>query len=212
MTSNQPKRRNGQLPSCEPCRIAKIRCDHGQPHCSRCVKRDLTGRCYYHPAPLTSTEQHPQKKQRRQTPIERRPPRDLHPRPTSSPASPSVRDGDFDSATGLVDLGTCGLPFDTGATLPVLPREFASLTKDGVSCPPTASRITEYLVFEGAKVLEFVLSSLRILEPVLDALNNDYSGGFCGNRVFAHVRPQLRASDKSLSPYLSISSLVSRFR
>ncbi|KAK4505168.1 hypothetical protein PRZ48_003131 [Zasmidium cellare] len=45
-------RRNGKAASCEPCRKAKIRCDHQKP-CGRCTSRGLTARCIYHPAPLT---------------------------------------------------------------------------------------------------------------------------------------------------------------
>lgn len=45
-------RRNGKAASCEPCRKAKIRCDHQKP-CSRCQHRGLANRCIYHPAPLT---------------------------------------------------------------------------------------------------------------------------------------------------------------
>ncbi|RHZ58701.1 hypothetical protein CDV55_105887 [Aspergillus turcosus] len=46
-------RRNGQLPSCEPCRISKLRCDHTKPICNRCVRRGKSDACVYHPAPLT---------------------------------------------------------------------------------------------------------------------------------------------------------------
>ncbi|CDM32811.1 Zn(2)-C6 fungal-type DNA-binding domain [Penicillium roqueforti FM164] len=47
------------LASCEPCRKDKVRCDHAQPVCKRCQKRGFTGRCFYHPAPLTSTRRQP---------------------------------------------------------------------------------------------------------------------------------------------------------
>ncbi|GFG20960.1 hypothetical protein IFM61606_00909 [Aspergillus udagawae] len=46
-------RRNGKSPSCEPCRIAKVRCDHAAPICQRCQIRGIGNLCYYHPAPLT---------------------------------------------------------------------------------------------------------------------------------------------------------------
>lgn len=46
-------RRNGKLPSCEPCRKAKIACDHLTPVCGRCLKRGDTAACVYHPAPMT---------------------------------------------------------------------------------------------------------------------------------------------------------------
>ncbi|GFG20015.1 hypothetical protein IFM5058_10423 [Aspergillus udagawae] len=47
------RRRNGKPASCEPCRKDKVRCDHGRPVCSRCLRRGSTTRCFYHPAPLT---------------------------------------------------------------------------------------------------------------------------------------------------------------
>ncbi|KAJ5314094.1 uncharacterized protein N7443_000978 [Penicillium atrosanguineum] len=56
------RRRNGKLASCEPCRKDKVRCDHAQPVCKRCQQRGFTGRCFYHPAPLTSaTRRRPDK-------------------------------------------------------------------------------------------------------------------------------------------------------
>ncbi|KAJ5757561.1 uncharacterized protein N7511_006255 [Penicillium nucicola] len=51
MLTEPRKRHNGQLQACEPCRKAKIRCDHENPACSRCVRRGLN--CVYHPAPMT---------------------------------------------------------------------------------------------------------------------------------------------------------------
>lgn len=50
-------RRNGKLPSCEPCRKSKLRCDHKSPVCDRCIKRDQATQCFYHPAPLTRPTQ-----------------------------------------------------------------------------------------------------------------------------------------------------------
>ncbi|KAJ5900038.1 hypothetical protein N7495_004782 [Penicillium taxi] len=46
-------RRNGQLPSCEPCRKSKLRCDHESPVCGRCIRNKRDQLCVYHPAPLT---------------------------------------------------------------------------------------------------------------------------------------------------------------
>ena len=56
MTSLQPpfrppRRRNGKPQSCEPCRKAKVGCNHGLPSCGRCTLRGLE--CFYHPAPMT---------------------------------------------------------------------------------------------------------------------------------------------------------------
>ncbi|KAF2722871.1 hypothetical protein K431DRAFT_283381 [Polychaeton citri CBS 116435] len=47
------RRRNGELQACEPCRMRKLRCDHGYPVCGRCIKRKHIDSCVYHPAPLT---------------------------------------------------------------------------------------------------------------------------------------------------------------
>lgn len=46
-------RRNGTRSSCEPCRKAKVKCDHRSPCCRRCEARGISASCVYHPAPLT---------------------------------------------------------------------------------------------------------------------------------------------------------------
>ncbi|KAL3453951.1 hypothetical protein BJX65DRAFT_80567 [Aspergillus insuetus] len=46
-------RRNGLLQSCEPCRKSKLKCDHGRPVCGRCIAKNRTQGCFYHPAPMT---------------------------------------------------------------------------------------------------------------------------------------------------------------
>ncbi|KAJ5884200.1 hypothetical protein N7504_011772 [Penicillium tannophilum] len=51
--STLSRRRNRSLASCEPCRKAKTRCDHGNPICASCQRRGLHSQCWYHPAPLT---------------------------------------------------------------------------------------------------------------------------------------------------------------
>ncbi|KAL4906211.1 hypothetical protein BDW74DRAFT_167366 [Aspergillus multicolor] len=54
MTDPPPAiRRNGLLQSCEPCRKSKLKCDHGRPVCGRCIAKNITQRCFYHPAPMT---------------------------------------------------------------------------------------------------------------------------------------------------------------
>ena len=49
------KRRNGKQASCEPCRKAKLACDHALPVCGRCLHRKTNAQCIYHPAPMTGT-------------------------------------------------------------------------------------------------------------------------------------------------------------
>jgi hypothetical protein len=46
-------RGNRRKPACEPCRKQKWSCDHGQPTCSRCIRRGLSAQCFYHPSPMT---------------------------------------------------------------------------------------------------------------------------------------------------------------
>ena len=51
--SQLPRRRNGKEQACEPCRKAKMRCDHGLPVCQNCRRRAITERCIYVEAPQT---------------------------------------------------------------------------------------------------------------------------------------------------------------
>lgn len=46
-------RGNRRKPACEPCRKQKWSCDHGQPICSRCIRRSRSAECFYHPSPMT---------------------------------------------------------------------------------------------------------------------------------------------------------------
>lgn len=48
-----PRRRNGKQQACEPCRKAKIACDHSLPICDRCKRRKVSARCVYVEAPMT---------------------------------------------------------------------------------------------------------------------------------------------------------------
>jgi hypothetical protein len=48
-----PRRRNGKQQACEPCRKAKIACDHSLPVCSRCKRKNISAKCIYLPAPMT---------------------------------------------------------------------------------------------------------------------------------------------------------------
>ncbi|KAL3493935.1 hypothetical protein BJX62DRAFT_234790 [Aspergillus germanicus] len=56
-------RKNGQQPSCEPCRTSKLRCDHTTPVCQRCVARNRAEQCVYHPCPLTKPRDMRQRKE-----------------------------------------------------------------------------------------------------------------------------------------------------
>ncbi|KAM0255533.1 hypothetical protein ACHAQJ_005680 [Trichoderma viride] len=45
--SEAPKRKNGRLQSCEPCRKRKVACDHRLPVCSRCRRGGVAEKCVY---------------------------------------------------------------------------------------------------------------------------------------------------------------------
>ena len=83
-------RRNGKLPSCEPCRKSKLSCDHASPICGRCQKRKSPQSCTYHPAPMTGTKPATDEKIQSRTKRPRRdatnpPDQDGYPRPIQSP-------------------------------------------------------------------------------------------------------------------------------
>lgn len=42
-----PRRRNGRLQACNPCRRRKVACDHTLPVCTRCGKRNTPNSCVY---------------------------------------------------------------------------------------------------------------------------------------------------------------------
>ena len=48
-----PRRRNGNIAACEPCRKSKAKCDRTHPICSRCRKRRTPADCVYLDAPMT---------------------------------------------------------------------------------------------------------------------------------------------------------------
>lgn len=93
-----PRRRNGQEQACEPCRKAKVKCDHTLPTCLKCVRRKDPSKCVYLPAPMSQSKT-PQSSERSSTsapPISS--PIDLSPRPIGlvidtlrTPSSHSLR-------------------------------------------------------------------------------------------------------------------------
>ena len=52
-TATLPRRRNGKQQACEPCRKAKIACDHTFPVCDRCKRRKVSEKCVFLDAPMT---------------------------------------------------------------------------------------------------------------------------------------------------------------
>ncbi|KAF3014210.1 hypothetical protein E8E14_007763 [Neopestalotiopsis sp. 37M] len=71
-----PRRLNGRLAACDPCRLRKVACDHTRPVCNRCRRRASSSECVYsEPDPRTR-------------PL--KPPR--RPAPNASPLQPSSSD------------------------------------------------------------------------------------------------------------------------
>ncbi|KAJ5620083.1 hypothetical protein N7510_004067 [Penicillium lagena] len=50
------RRHNGLLSSCEPCRRAKLRCDHTVPTCGRCRRKDKAAACVYRQNPTRAQQ------------------------------------------------------------------------------------------------------------------------------------------------------------
>lgn len=50
------RRHNGLLSSCEPCRRAKLRCDHIVPTCGRCRRKDKAAACVYRRNPTRARQ------------------------------------------------------------------------------------------------------------------------------------------------------------
>ncbi|KIH87273.1 c6 zinc finger domain containing protein [Sporothrix brasiliensis 5110] len=44
--------RSSRIPSCEPCRVSKLACDHGRPVCARCSRKGVPGQCVYRKDPF----------------------------------------------------------------------------------------------------------------------------------------------------------------
>lgn len=45
-------RTQAKLAACDPCRFAKLACDHAKPTCGRCQRRDAASDCTYRPRPF----------------------------------------------------------------------------------------------------------------------------------------------------------------
>ncbi|RDW81526.1 uncharacterized protein DSM5745_05083 [Aspergillus mulundensis] len=178
-------RRNGQLPSCEPCRKAKLRCDHQSPACGRCLSNGRSERCYYHPAPLTQ----PRARPLRLAGTSRRPRRQRHPgnqlvfrldpRISSTPIEErKVLCDQAEQEKRTLRPGFLGLvsPQDIFSeyegTLPG--KEAECFT---AQMPPTAASRDQILL--GAQILSH-LQNIRWFQEVIDLKNRTSPGWFLG--------------------------------
>ena len=101
-----PRRRNGKQQACEPCRKAKIACDHTTPTCERCRKRKVSSKCVYLDAPMTgmkkreSTADIPRAATDSSSGHKRDPPSFSLPTPTSGPSSSPILSDPARTPTG----------------------------------------------------------------------------------------------------------------
>ncbi|KAH8701636.1 hypothetical protein BGW36DRAFT_101904 [Talaromyces proteolyticus] len=176
-------RRNGQPSSCEPCRRSKLRCDHARPHCTRCVRRNFTRQCFYHPSPMTrSADSYTEALLTPQSA------RQIDTATTPSvcasfmPAeNPSV--ADYDRGTGLVTMHNPLMPFaDSNGSHPH--RTFAYLTRTSVFTPKRTYPVTPAAISEGVEVLRSLLEfNADFSEIIRDQDENDI-GEPCGSLFF----------------------------
>ncbi|KAL4742408.1 hypothetical protein BDV11DRAFT_19833 [Aspergillus similis] len=177
-------RRNGRLSSCEPCRKAKLRCDHQSPVCGRCLSNGHSGRCFYHPAPLTQ----PRARSSRLTDASRRPRRQrpsnqlvfrLDPRVSSTPTEEGKILGDqTEKEKRTLRPGLFGL---------VSPQDIFSeyeatraAAEPGCSSAAAATVIaSQDQILRGAQILSH-LQKIRWFQEVIDLKDKTSPGWFLG--------------------------------
>ncbi|KAL4762199.1 Zn(II)2Cys6 transcription factor [Aspergillus foveolatus] len=178
-------RRNGRLSSCEPCRKAKLRCDHQSPVCGRCLSNGHSGRCFYHPAPLTQ----PRAQSSRLTDTSRRPRRQrrpdnqlvfrLDPRISSTPSEEEkILCDQTEKEKRTLQPGPLGLvsPQDIFSEYEVT----IATTEPGCSSAATA-KVTapRDQILRGAQILSH-LQKIRWFQEVIDLKDKTSPGWFLG--------------------------------
>ncbi|KAL4908817.1 hypothetical protein BDW74DRAFT_187331 [Aspergillus multicolor] len=178
-------RRNGRLPSCEPCRKAKLRCDHQSPVCGRCLSNDRSELCFYHPAPLTQ----PRKRPPRLTGTSRKPRRQRHsgnqlvfrldPRISTTPIEEGkVLDDQSGNEKRTLRSGFLGLVSAQdifGENEDNLPVEEANCL---AAATPQATASHDQVLL-GAEILSH-LQKIRWFQEVIDLKNKTSPGWFLG--------------------------------
>ncbi|KAJ6090564.1 hypothetical protein N7486_009379 [Penicillium sp. IBT 16267x] len=205
-------RRNGQPSSCEPCRRSKLRCDHARPYCTRCVRRNLSQKCYYHPSPMTRGSD--SYADILLTPQSTRP---IDATVTSSacpsftPSENSLAEGyDYDRGTGLVNMHNSLMPLaDLNGRQPH--RKFAYLTRTGVFTPKRAYPVTPAAISEGVEVLRSLLEFNADLNDVDKYLCDNESDAvdLCGSLIFNAAWRATQTTLRCLGSRPSLSELAS---
>ncbi|KAJ5287250.1 hypothetical protein N7478_002936 [Penicillium angulare] len=205
-------RRNGQLSSCEPCRRSKLRCDHARPYCSRCVRRNRSQKCYYHPSPSTrGADSYTGASTKHEYNEYSVPP----PAPQIHPVTPSTRtlasstedcpseSENYGRGTGLVSLQNSLTPF-AGSNDAHSRRSFAYLTRTSICTPTQPYPVTPATITQGVEVLRCLLDFNADFPEVARDQGETGAIESCGSFLF---RAAWRATQSTLRKLESRPSL-----
>ncbi|KAJ5547995.1 hypothetical protein N7513_005229 [Penicillium frequentans] len=206
-------RRNGQPSSCEPCRRSKLRCDHARPHCTRCTRRKISSKCYYHPSPMTrGAESYAEFLLQRSTPQIPRPVEPAATSPVWAPLSPPENenlsaDYGYDRGTGLVNMHNSLMPLaDLDGRQPH--RAFAYLTRTGIFTPKRAYPVTPAAISEGVEVLRALLEFNSDLHDLDNRLGGNDAVDQCGSLIYNAAWRATQASLRCLGSRPSVTELA----
>ncbi|KAF2149359.1 hypothetical protein K461DRAFT_246077 [Myriangium duriaei CBS 260.36] len=144
-----------KLPACEPCRNAKLACDHAHPVCRRCHERDSAAECMYRASPF--------KKRRKQTPSGNTPGDRGHsqcPGPAVLTGVPSPPQSVTRSPQTYPNPGYLGSSSHTRlfGNVPSIEQ-----SPDSTGCKTLADRrVNETNLSHGVKILEQIFTSIDV--------------------------------------------------
>ncbi|KAJ5651252.1 uncharacterized protein N7484_004975 [Penicillium longicatenatum] len=208
-------RRNGQPSSCEPCRRSKLRCDHARPHCTRCVRRNISRKCYYHPSPMTQGAE--SYAVTLLTPQSTRPNDTAATSSAFTPFTPSENSSaenyDYGRGTGLVNMHNSLMPLaDLNGRQPL--RQFAYLTRTGIFTPMQAYPLTPASILEGVEVLRSLLEFYADLNGHAQRLYENEAVDLCGSIILnaawraTHTTLQCLGSRPSVAELASTATAI----
>ncbi|RAL06829.1 uncharacterized protein BO97DRAFT_438886 [Aspergillus homomorphus CBS 101889] len=198
-------RRNGLPSSCEPCRRSKLRCNHARPYFTRCVRRNISQQCYYHPSPMTRAPQSASQVDFATVPLV-----SVHAPTATSPPAETLPADVHDRGPGLVTMHNPLMPFADSNSTP-FHRAFAYLTRTSVIAPKNAYPFTPTLISEGVEVLR---SFLDFTSEYQEMGGNQYEndpGDLCGSLLFKAAWGAVQSTLCGLGARPSLDQLTSTF-